>query len=87
MVMESMKQRGWLEHCAPALVFERESVTNGEFIPDAAPTYKYQVLDGNHRITAATRICGGEELVTCRVYEPFPPSLMRILADRECMTG
>ena len=67
-----MKQRGWLEHCAPALVFERESVTNGEFIPDAAPTYKYQVLDGNHRITAATR---GAKSVTCRVYEPFPPAL------------
>ena len=61
MSIESIKQRGWLDHCASALVSDRESVTNDEFIPDAAPTYKYQVLGDNHRITAAARIWGGEE--------------------------
>ena len=82
-VQESIKSKGWLQHCSPAVVVEREAIEGGDFVEADASKYQYKVLDGNHRITAAKRLWGGERLVSCRVYYAFPDNVTRIIADRK----
>ena len=82
-VLESIQKKGWLDHCAPAVVIEREVLEGGEFTDESALARDFQVLDGNHRITAARRLWGGEHLVSCRVHFALPASVIKIVADRE----
>ena len=82
-VMASIENKGWLDHYAPAVVIQREALEGSDFTEEAAPTHHYQVLDGNHRITAARRLWGGDHLVSCRVYYALPANVTKIVADRE----
>lgn len=85
MVTKSLKDKGWSSSACPALVVDTESIPPDgvELTPDVVNNLDLKVLDGNHRIAAATTLFGKEYKVPCRIYKEFPPDVMRILGDGE----